>query len=158
MHRLAAYSRIGLAVVVLLFVSVACSEKTGKTPEQKVSQQQSFALPQETNDLEISVEQTKKDNGVVKVDGWSAVKKLDSKDSTIYCILKSKDKVYIFDTFQPYKRPDVTAYSKIDRDESGFNVVIPADKLEKGEYQIGVLIKKNNVDHVQFTDKKLTTK
>lgn len=156
MYCLRAYSRISLALVVLLSVFVGCSDKTGKTHGQKVSQQQSFALPQETNDLEISVEEVKKDNGIVKINGWSAVKKQDSKNSTIYCVLKSKDKMYIFDTFHLYKRPDVTAYFKIDRDDSGFNAIIPVDKLEKGEYQIGILIKKDNVTHFQYFGRTLS--
>jgi hypothetical protein len=155
MYYLRAYSRITLALVVLLSVFVGCSDKTGKPPE-KVSQQQSFALPQETNDLEISVEEVKKDNGIVKINGWSAVMKQDSKNSTIYCVLKSKNKIYIFDTFQLYKRPDVTTYFKIDRDDSGFNAIIPFDKLEKGEYQIGILIKKDSVNHFKYLSKTLS--
>jgi hypothetical protein len=155
MYCLRAYSGITLAMVVLLSVFVGCSDKTGKTPE-KVSQQQSFALPRETNDLEISVEEVKKDNGIVIINGWSAVKMQDSKNTAIYCVLKSKDKIYIFDTFRLYKRPDVTTYFKIDRDDSGFNAIIPVDKLEKGEYQIGILLKKDNVDHFQYFSRTLS--
>jgi hypothetical protein len=149
MYCLRAYSKTTLALVVLLTVFAGCLDKTGNPPK-KLSQQQSFALPQETNDLEIGLEEVKKDNGIVKINGWSAVKKQDSKNSKIYCVLKSKDKMYIFDTFHLYKRPDVTAYSKIDRDDSGFNAIIPVDKLEKGEYQIGILLKKDNVAHFQY--------
>jgi hypothetical protein len=157
MHRLRAYGRVGLALVVLLVVFAGCADKAGKTPQQKISQQQSFALPWATNDLDIGLEQIiNKGDGIIKANGWAAVKKLDSKNSTIYLVLKSKDKTYIFDTLQLYKRPDVTAYFKIDRDESGYNAVIPTDKLEKGEYQLGIIVKKNNADHFQFTDKNLT--
>jgi hypothetical protein len=80
------------------------------------------------------MEEIKKENGMVKINGWSAVKMQGSKNSAIYCVLKSKDKIYIFDTLQLYKRPDVTTYFKIDRDDSGFNAIIPLDKLQKGEY------------------------
>jgi hypothetical protein len=157
MCRLRVYGRISLALVVLLLFFAGCSDNTDKAPQQKISQQESFALPKETNDLDFGVEQViNSDNGFIKVNGWAAVRNLDSKNSIIYCVLKSKDKTYIFDNLHLYKRPDVTAHFKIDRDESGFNAVIPADKLEKGEYRIGIIIKKNNADHFQFTDKKVT--
>jgi hypothetical protein len=155
MYCLREYSRITLALVVLWPLFVGCSDKTGN-PLEKLSQQQSFALPQETNDLEVSIEEAKKDNGIVRINGWSAVKNQDSKNSAIYCVLKSKDKIYIFDTFQLYKRPDVTTYFKIDRDDSGFNTIIPVDKLEKGEYQIGLLIRKDNLTHLQYFGKTLS--
>jgi|WetSurMetagenome_2_1015567.scaffolds.fasta_scaffold202347_2 hypothetical protein len=155
MYCLQGYCRISLILVVLLSLFIGCSDKTGKAPE-KVSKQQNFALPQATNDLDISVEEAKKDDGTVIINGWSAVKKQGSKNSTIYCVLTSRDKTYIFDTFQLYKRPDVTTYSKIDRDASGFNAIIPVDKLEKGEYQIGILIKKDNVTHFQYFGKTLS--
>jgi hypothetical protein len=155
-YWLRAHRRISLALVILLPLFIGCSHKTDQTYGQKVSQQQSFALPQETNDLDISVEDVKKDKGIVIINGWSAVKKLDSKNSAIYCVLKSKDKIYIFDTFQKYKRPDVTTYFKLDRDDSGFNAIIPVKKLEKGEYQIGILIKKDNGTHFQYFGRTLS--
>jgi len=155
MYCLPAFSKISLALLVLLSVFIGCSDKIGNPPKQ-VSQQQSFALPQETHDLDVSIEKAKKDNGIVIINGWSAVKKQDSKNSAIYCVLKSKDKIYIFDTFQLYKRPDVSTYFKIDRDDSGFNAVIPVDKLQKGEYQIGILIKKDNATHLQYFGKTLS--
>jgi hypothetical protein len=150
-----AYGGINLALIVLFSVCVGCSDKTGNPPE-KVSHQQSFALPQETNDIEASFEEVKKGNGIVEINGWSAVKKQDSKNGSIYCVLKSKDKIYIFDTFQLYKRPDVTTYFRIDRDDSGFNAIIPVDKLEKGEYQIGILLRKDNVNHFKYFGKRLS--
>jgi hypothetical protein len=156
MYCLQVYGRISLILVVLLPIFAGCSDKTGKPRNQKISQQQRFDLPKETHDLEAGVEEVKKDNGMIIINGWSAVKKQDSKNSTIYCILKSKDKIYIFDTFHLYKRPDVTAYFKIDRDDSGFNAIIPVDKLEKGEYQIGILIKKDNVTHFQYVGRTLS--
>jgi len=155
MYCLRSYSRITLALVILLLVFVGCSDNISN-PLKKVSQQQSFAPPQETNDLEVSIEEVKNDNGIVRINGWSAVKKQDSKNSAIYCVLKSKDKTYIFDTLQLYKRPDVTTYFKIDRDDSGFNTIIPVDKLQKGEYQIGILIRKDNATHLQYFGKTLS--
>jgi len=150
-----AYGRIGLISVILLSVFLGCSGKTGNPPE-KVSQLQNIPLPQESKDLEASIEEVKKDGPLVIINGWAAVKGQDSKDSTAYCVLKSGAKTLVFDTLRLYKRPDVTTYFKIDRDDSGFNAIIPVDRLAKGEYQIGILIRKGKAEHLQYFAKKVS--
>ena len=99
----------------------------------------SHCLPRETNNLDMGIDEVKIDKGNITIKGWAAVNKQDSANSIIYsiiyCVLKTKDKIYIFDTF-PLQRPDVTMFYNINRDESGFNAIIPTDKVEKGEYQI----------------------
>jgi hypothetical protein len=140
-----------LVLVLLLFAAIGCDRgKTDKASEQKISQLQSFALPQETNDLDLSLEGVEDRGGNIAIAGWAAIKSQDSTNALKYFVLQSKSKTYIFDTFSLWKRPDVTKVYKLDRDNSGFNVFIPKDKIERGEYRAGIIIKKDKVTSFQY--------
>jgi hypothetical protein len=142
------------ALTALVF-SGCSKEKAGEQEKpkaaQKVSQLQDFALPQETNDLDLSVDRVEDEGGIITVVGWAAIKNRDSIDDVKYLVLKSQNKTYIFDSFSLWKRPDVTKQYKINRDDSGFNVFIPKEKIEKGEYNIGLIVKKGNMTSFQYS-------
>ncbi|MEW6416601.1 MAG: hypothetical protein AB1480_00555 [Nitrospirota bacterium] len=149
--KLFSFVSLALTSVFLFFVVAGCDKgKTEKSAEQKISQLQSFALPQETNDLDVAVEGVQDKGEIFEISGWAAIKSRDSIDTTKYLVLQSQNKTYVFDTFSLWKRPDVTQAFKINRDDSGFNVFIPKAKIEKGEYRIGLIIKKDKLISFQY--------
>ena len=68
--------------------------------------------------------------------------------------LKSGSNTYIFNTFA-VPRPDITesyAYLKLNLDYAGYKTVIPLDKIADGIYEVGILIKKDDTEALQYTD------
>ena len=149
--KLCGFVLVAVISVLILFISAGCEKsKTEKSVEQKISQMESFVLPQETKNLDISVETVEDKGGIITVNGWAAIKNEDSVNASKYLVLQSQGKTYIFDTFSLWKRPDVTKVYKINRDDSGFNAFIPKDKMERGEYRLGLIIKKGKMMSFQF--------
>jgi hypothetical protein len=136
---------------VFLFAVIGCERvKNEQVSEQKISQLQSFALPQKTDDLDFSLEKVEDKGGIIEVTGWAAIKNTDSVNALKFFVLQSENKTYIFDTLSLWKRPDVTQVYKMNRDDSGFNVFIPKNKIERGKYKAGIIIKKDKITSFQY--------
>jgi len=150
-ERLLSVIALIFAMVLMFIPTMGCDKgKTEKAAEQRISQLQNFALPQATNDLDLAVEGAEDKGSIIEVSGWAAIKNQDSIHASKYLVLQSQSKTYIFDTFSLWKRPDVTQVFKMNRDDSGFNVLIPKDKIERGEYRLGLIIKKDKMTSFQY--------
>ncbi len=90
--------------------------------------------------------------------GWAALEGQDADSSTICLVLKDNDYIYLFST-EPYPRPDVTASfgSRYNFDNSGYSVKFRKTDLQKGKYQVGLLIKdaRRKTESVVFSDKEI---
>lgn len=149
-ERLFGLLSLVFATVLLLMPTMGCDKNKTEKAAKQISQLQSLALPQATNDLDLAVERADDKGGIIEVSGWAAIKNQDSINTSKYLVLQSQNKTYIFDTFSLWKRPDVTQVFKINREDSGFNVFIPKDNIERGEYRLGLIIKKDKMTSFQY--------
>ena len=123
---------------------------THETPE-KITQ-----LPPE-GDINFDLVLEEKENEF-SVSGWAAIKNQDATESEIFIVLRNDQLIYRFTT-QPSLRPDVTASfkSKFKLDNSGYTAKVLNQNVERGRYEIGILIKdkKRNVELLKLTGKQL---
>jgi hypothetical protein len=116
-----------------------------------------FPLPMETDDIMYAIDNAsisdEDGNKLFIVTGWGYIKGQNSFGTSIYVILKSKEKTYIYGSAIQY-RPDVTEYFKtINFDDSGFLSEIPMESIDNGTYNIGIYIRKGNKESLLYTDK-----
>jgi uncharacterized protein DUF6311 len=86
----------------------------------------------------------KKENAL-KVRGWAFIKETDNnKGDSIYIALSNSRISYLV-PLETVSRQDITgSFKKTYLDDSGINTIIFTDKLEKGTYAVGVMIKAKN--------------
>ena len=112
----------------------------------------------ETNNISMSIDRLEGDEKGLKIEGWALINGMSSEQSDIYIILKSDKKVYLLDV-DKRRRPDVTAHFKtLNFDDSGFFIGIPKYSLDSGPYGIGIFIRNNKTDALQYTEKTITIK
>jgi hypothetical protein len=80
-------------------------------------------------------------------------------NSQIFLVLKSGSDTYIFDTVL-WRRPkpvmDNYSYLNLDLDDSGFFAILPLRSVEEGNYTLGIYIKKDNIEALQYTNRTIT--
>lgn len=124
--------------------------------EAKLSQ---FRLPAETNDIKYAIDDFSTDGRtVLDMKGWAFIEGHDSVNSETYVVLKSAKRIYIFDTMV-LAREDVTQGFRelnLNLDYSGFMALIPARKLDNGQYTLGIYIRKGDIEALQYADKTIS--
>lgn len=100
-------------------------------------------VPPEGNLLH-NVDEFKLGADKIVISGWAAIEKQDADGSTIAVVLKNGNKYYMVAT-DHVPRPDVTAALKSFKfDEAGFRVSVLKSALDKGHYQVGILVTDKN--------------
>lgn len=119
---------------------------------------QLVALPEPSAHLSSHIEYVGKvDSGgkeFIEIKGWAFIEGQSPAQSQTYVFLKSNDTAYVFDTWTNYT-PWVTRHyhdSGLDLDWVGFRARIPEEVVEDGTYQLGVYIKKGDIEALQYTD------
>jgi len=118
-----------------------------------------IALPAVTNNIECGVEIIDANNSEVVLKGWSFIKGQDMVNSRIFLVLRSGSDTYIFDTVLWRKpKPVMEHYSdlNLNLDDSGFFAILPLRSIKEGNYTMGIYIKKDNVEALQYTNKTIT--
>ena len=154
--QLAAHSLIlGGFVLYCIFLAGPITDRLESIPGE--SRLRDISLPGVSGNIQCSIE-SQINTYTIDIQGWAFIKGEDYKGCQTFIVLKSADKTYVFDTLQA-NRPDVTRAFKnmnLDLDWSGLYAWIPLRKIESGEYLIGVYIKKDNVEALQYTGKSVT--
>jgi len=113
-------------------------------------------LPAETNNIRYSFDSLEiNDQTYLDIQGWTFIEHEDTENREIYVILKSADREFIFNA-ETTMRQDITKYFKeldLDLDHSGFMARIPVRKIANGQYTVGLYIKKNSIEALQYTQK-----
>ncbi|MCX6654484.1 MAG: hypothetical protein NTY03_05105, partial [Candidatus Bathyarchaeota archaeon] len=112
------------------------------------------SLPDETNNIVYSIGTISPSTHIIEFDGWAFVEGQSTEDIDTYVIFKSNEKTYIFDT-NPRKRFDVTAHFDVldlNLDDAGFMAWVPVRKIKKGEYSVGIYIRKGDTEALQYTN------
>lgn len=113
------------------------------------------SLPSEANNISYCVDYFNQNHDSISLAGWAYIMGKSSIGSTIYIVLKSAEKSYLF-LPTSHKRPDVTAHFKsLNFDDSGFSITINKNKLEPGTYKVGIYIRKINIEALQYTDREI---
>ncbi len=113
--------------------------------------------PIETNSIQYNFDSFIFNNSVLRINGWACLKttKNASEENTFMVIFNDKSTLKV--PVKIVKRPDVTkALTKGNLDDSGFKTIIFTNVLDKGTYNLGILIidKNGNMNYTK-TDKKL---
>lgn len=90
------------------------------------------------------------------INGWAFYKGAQVDQSQKYIVLKSNNKIIVFTTYQQ-KRPDVTRHFKAkDLAKSGFEAMIPLEKIPQGECQVHILLfEGENNKNMIYTNKNI---
>jgi len=126
------------------------------------SKPQGLPLPIESGSIRFAIdniEEVLAEGGMelVEIRGWAFIEGQDSGGNEIYLALRSGDKAYVFDTML-VERPDVTAAfagSGLDLDRSGFIARIPKGAVERGAYELGIYIRRGEVEALRYTNIKI---
>jgi hypothetical protein len=114
-----------------------------------------MSLPAVTDNIECGVNLINANNSEVVLQGWAFIKGQDMVGSHIFLVLKSGSDTYVFDSV-PWSQPMYVMehYNdlNLNLDDSGFFAILPLRSANKGEYTIGIYIKKDNVEALQYTD------
>jgi hypothetical protein len=87
--------------------------------------------------------------------GWGFLEGMNSDSLKTYILLKKNDTISVF-SVNVTIRKDVTDYfnsTGLNLDSTGFNVKIPAEKIEKGHYNLGLYIVRGNQLGMMYSDK-----
>jgi hypothetical protein len=136
---------------------VLAKSRNSVTVTRAISTLQRIALPVESANLRFYVESIRQgvidSREIVEVVGWAFIEDESAGNSEIYVVLRSGGDVLVFSTMSQ-RRPDVTAYfapSGLNLDGSGFIAKIPEDEIGDGAYELGIYIRKGDLEAVRYT-------
>ena len=118
-----------------------------------------ITLPNVTNNITYAFDKFDVQPSVITVMGWAFIDGQDAVNNQVYLVFKSDSDVYIFDTVCKLPRGDVANLFKklgIDVTDSGFSAEILLRKFENGKYTVGIYIKSDNLEALQYTDRHFT--
>jgi len=95
---------------------------------------------------------------IVEFLGWAFIEGDCPENSTTYLVFKSDQATYVFEAAmrEVGTLNQVLGIEEPDLTKAGFVATIPAERMEKGTYTIGLYIKKGKTEALQYTDKVLT--
>ena len=125
----------------------------------RMSEMQEIPLPPESGEIRVGVEicevvKEESEKEFMEIAGWAFIEGQSTENSTIYVVLETQRTTYVFDTILQ-RRPDVTtAYmeSGLNLDNSGFIARIPVDTVRAGTYDLGIYVKKGDIEVLQYID------
>jgi hypothetical protein len=94
-------------------------------------------------------------DNICTISGWGWLDGMNSDSLKTYILLKKNDTISVF-SVNVTIRKDVTDYfnsTGLNLDSTGFHVEIPAEKIEKGHYNIGLYIVRGNQIGMMYSDK-----
>ena len=145
---------LGIFAFYCFFLAESVSDSLEGLPNE--SRLQDVKLPGVTNNIRFNIDlKFEIMADVLEIEGWAFIQGEDSEGSQTYLVLRSDDHTYVFN-MSPESREDVArAFNKLNTDlrRSGFNAIIPLRKIVNGEYNVGILIARDKMEALQYTDK-----
>jgi hypothetical protein len=91
----------------------------------------------------------------IKIVGWGFLEGFNSDSQKSYILFKKDKQIISYSTVLQIRTDLTTGFIKtgLNLDSAGFQVKIPANNFEKGQYQLGLYIEKGNNSGILFTDK-----
>ena len=141
-------NRISTATIFLSSVALATLLIGGGCSEEKSPQPIA-----ETNNISHHIEGINNTPAGTEIAGWAFIDKTETAGSEIFVILKGGDKQGMFATTS-VPRPDVSKhFGNPSLDHSGFSVLIKKGVMKKGEYRLGLYVKRGTQQALQYTGK-----
>jgi Family of unknown function (DUF6311) len=111
----------------------------------KIELQPADSLGAVNDSISMNVESFVAVSGYISLSGWSYIKgEKNNRGDSLFIALKSDKRIYR-SPMALVPRPDITAYFKADYlDDAGFKMAVFTDQVEKGTYQLAIVIKKKN--------------
>jgi len=119
---------------------------------------QNISVPSQTGKIRYNFDRFDIHTDALELSGWAFIEGQSFEGSQIYLVLKSQSDTYVFDTVSQ-KRTDVTAAfikSGLNLNEAGFWAIIPLRNTKNGVYNVGIYIKKGDIEALQYTGKSVT--
>jgi hypothetical protein len=138
----------------LVFASVPLFDKLEAAPGEARAHR--LRLPAETTNMRYEIGDIRTDGRTgIEILGWAFVDGQDCQKGKIYVVLKSEQRTYVFDTRFDWKPDLINIDPKLvsNADYSGFKTLIPARKIDSGEYIVGLYIKYGSSEALQYTDR-----
>jgi hypothetical protein len=142
---------VGAFLLFLFFLSEPLFDRLEQVAGE--SQVCETALPAATNNIQYWIDQLQVTTHTMEISGWAFIDGYDSLNSTIYVVLKSADRTYVFTTETMLREGVTQAFKELNLnlDYSGFTALIPAKKIAGGRYTVGIYITKDDVEALQYT-------
>jgi hypothetical protein len=138
-----------LALATIAVLTAACDE----APAPAAAPAAAVVPTQQTNDITYNIEFVSETNAGTEIGGWAFIDKADSAGSEIFVILKAGENQRMFPAAKG-SRQDVSKYFKNPSlDDTGFSALIQKGAMTKGEYRIGLYIKRGTQQALEFTEK-----
>lgn len=136
----------GIGVVVVALVVAACGNA------------KPLPLPSinETNNIVHFIDRLADTPAGIEVQGWAFIDKADANNAEVYVILKADDKQAMFQTAKVVRGDVSKQFNNPGMDLSGFSALIKKGVMEKGRYRLGLYVKRQGQQALQFTDKLVT--
>jgi len=109
-------------------------------------------LPSGTDNITYNLDQFPADKYTMEPEGWAFIEGEGSEDSAIYLVLRSERETYVFETESRPREDVARAFGDKDLGWSGFAASIPTRQIEDGKYTVGICIKKNGIEALEYTD------
>jgi hypothetical protein len=113
------------------------------------------SVPAATDNIQYSVDHFEAAAQILEIYGWAFIEGHDSVNSTIYIVLKSADRTYVFTTERVMRESVTEQFEELglNLDYSGFSALIPTREIASGEYTVGIYIKKDDIEALIYTNK-----
>ena len=111
-----------------------------------------ISLPSETDNIMYGLTRGAIDNGTIQLDGWAFVEGHGAENKDTFIVLKSDERVYVFDTVDRRRSDIAHKFDRPDLTWSGFMAVIPSEEIRSGDYFVGFYIRGDDAEALEFTD------
>ena len=141
---------VGAFLLFVLFLSEPLFDRLEQVAG--ISMLHDISLPGETDNIMCGLTRHTIDTATIQLDGWAFIEGHGAENKETFIVLKSNNRVYVFDTV--YRRRDDIAlqFDRLDLMWSGFMAVIPSEKIRSGEYSVGLYIRGDDTEALEFTD------
>jgi len=117
-----------------------------------ISMLHDISLPGETDNIVWELTRSAIDTATIQLDGWAFIEDHGSENKETFIVLKSHNRVYVFDTVDRRRGDVARNFDRLDLEWSGFMAVIPSGKIRSGEYSVGLYIRGDDTEALEFTD------
>jgi hypothetical protein len=148
---------IVIIMACLLFLCVALSPHFIEILASKKFKEKNYILPAETKNIVYSIDGLDVHNlqylHFLGIYGWAFIDGKSADKSRISLVLTTDNNTYIFSSNENKRYDVAAAFKTFSVINSGFLVMVPWKILEDGQYKIGLLIRDDDVEAFQYTDR-----
>lgn len=122
------------------------------------SKPEEISLPAKSEPMKFHIdgleEVVKEGKEYTEICGWAFIEQQSLEQSQTYVVLNSTSNIYVFDTWKNYTPwvPPYFGITDLGLEWAGFIARVPEEGIEDGTYELGIYIKKGDIEALQYTD------